>query len=150
MCTRAPHRVATVVWSDRSLPLAVKICSSSYRKDSALLMLYLGVCPLPPLEAFISWSVAVLRWCGLEGFQQPVGPVAARPLADDHPVLPHAHVNGITLLLRNCCFGTTTRYCFQDASLGPNLAAFLYIELLLILNSILISMVLDISGFYRI
>lgn len=44
--------------------------------------------------------------------------------ADDHPAIPHAHVNAITLASRHRCFSTMGQCCFRDASLGPNWAAF--------------------------
>lgn len=67
--------------------------------------------------------------------------------ADDHPVTRHARVNSITLVTWNHCFGTMAQYCFRDASLRPNLAAFLYIELPLITNLFKIPWCSIYSGF---
>lgn len=60
----------------------------------------------------------------------------AGTMANDHPLNSHVHVIGITLVVWNCCFGTLAQYCFRDASLGLNLAAFLYIKSPLITNYI--------------
>lgn len=52
--------------------------------------------------------------------------------ASGHPAISHTHVNGITLVLRNCYFGTIAHYYFRDVTLELNSAALLYIELPLI------------------
>lgn len=41
-----------------------------------------------------------------------------------HPVIPHARVIGITLVLRDCAFGIMAQYHFRDASLGPHFQLF--------------------------
>lgn len=67
--------------------------------------------------------------------------------ADVQPVIPQSRVSRIAFALENL-FGTMVQYCLHDASLGPNLAAILYIKLPLISNYIPIPMVFDISRFY--
>lgn len=54
---------------------------------------------------------------------------------DVHPVIPHAHVNGITSVSRNSFLGTVAQYCLFEASFGAEFAGFFvysiapYIEL---------------------
>lgn len=85
-------------------------------------------------EVSRSRLAVLLWWHGLWGFWRPG--------------------NGITLVLRNSCIGTMVQCCFCDTSLGvdfkPNSAAFLYIELLLLVKYISVLVMFDISGFYRI
>lgn len=57
---------------------------------------------------------------GLQSFLQSVGPVTG----GNHPVIPHAHVNAITLVSWNRCFSTMVEYCFRGMSLRLNLALF--------------------------
>lgn len=77
---------------------------------------------------------------------QPSGSGNTGTEVDNHPVILHARVNDITLVSRNSCFGMA-KYCFRNASLGPNPAAFFYIKLPLVLNYDSIPVVLNISGF---
>lgn len=51
---------------------------------------------------------------------QSDGHGTAATAVDNHTVIQHTCVNGITLALWNRCFGTMAQYCFHDASLGPN------------------------------
>lgn len=46
--------------------------------------------------------------------------------AHNHTMTWHTRVNGIISVSWNRFFGTMAQYCFHGASLGPNLAAFLY------------------------
>lgn len=60
--------------------------------------------------------------------RQPCGRGTAGTAANDHPMILHARMNGITIVPRNRYFGIRAQYCFRHPSLGSNLAGYLYTE----------------------
>lgn len=64
-----------------------------------------------------------MRSLGFLAICQSSGHGTGSTVANVHPMILHACVNCITLVSWNR-LGTTAQYCFCDASLGPNLAAF--------------------------
>lgn len=52
-----------------------------------------------------------------------VGPPVLCIAADDHRVIPHVHVDGISTLGLQNRLSTTAQYCFHDTSLKQNLIA---------------------------
>lgn len=68
--------------------------------------------------------------------------------ADDHFVIQHAFVNGITLVSWNDCFGAMRSIPFVTRILDRIWRVFLYVELPLVTNFISIPVVFNIYGFY--
>lgn len=127
-----------VLRSDRSPVRAAKICSLFKRvasiltffltKNFALLTLYLGTDRnlLPPrgLSVMAGGGLAVVRPLAFSAIRRFSGRRAIGTVMDFHLVIPHARVNGITLVSHNRFLGTMALYCFRDVSSEPNLASF--------------------------